>query len=289
MTATVTTQFVQQFDASLRLAAQQTESRLQATVVDRGTIEGDSFTINNLGSAGALDENTVRHGDTLWSEIEHSARLAAMRDYFKALPLDRADIPKMKVNPVTGGQYMSSLLAARNRRIDDIIYKALIGPINSKDGATTFNLPAGQKIVGGGTGLTKAKIIQAKAIFRANEADEFNGQQLYMLYNSVALSQILSDTTLTSADFLAGQMLQSGQLAGNWMGFKWIPYEGLTVAGSVYSTVAYSKEAVHFGRGFEEGDVAQRKDKKNTWQVSLAASYGAGRQDEKKVVQIDFQ
>lgn len=289
MTATVTTQFVQQFDASLRTAVQQKDSRLMKTVVDRGMIEGSSFTINNLGALGLLDENVTRHGDTLWSEIEHSARVVNMRDYFKALPLDRADIPKMKVNPVTGGQYMGQLIAARNRRIDQLIYQAAIGTINTVDGTTTYSLPSTQKIVGGGTGLTKAKIIQARAIFRANEADEYNDQELYMLYNSVALGQILSDTTLTSADFLAGQMLQSGNLAGSWLGFNWIPYEGLNNNAGVYTTVAYTKEAIHFGRAYEEGDVTKRADKKNTWQVSMASSYGAGRQDEKKVVTVDFQ
>lgn len=289
MTATVTTQFRQQFDDALRLAAQQRESRLAKTVTDRGTISGDSFTINNLGSAGTLDENNTRHGDTEWSEIEHSARLVGMRDFFKALPLDRADIPKMLVNPVAGGQYMTSLMAARDRRIDDIIYKAVLADITSKDAATTYSVPSAQKIVAGGTGLTKSKILQAKAIFRSNEADEMNGEELFMLYNSVALQQILADTTLTSSDYMTVQMLQQGAVAQRWCGFVWVPYEAITKSGSTYTTAAYCKSAVHFGRGYEEGDVTKRADKKNTWQVSMAASYGAGRQDEKKVVQIDFQ
>ena len=289
MTATVTTQFKQQFDTSLRMAAQQSDSRLMKTVTDRGMIEGNSFTINNLGSAGALDENVVRHGDTTWSEIVHAARLVYMRDYFKALPLDRADIPKMAQNPVTGGQYMQALIAARNRRIDAIIYAAIGGSITSVDGLTSYTLAAGQIIVNGGTGLTKAKLIQAKALFRSNEADEYNGEELFLLYNSIALGEIMADTTLTNADFLAGQMLQSGNLPkGGFMGFTWVPYEGLTLASTVYTTYAYTKSSIHFGKGFEEGDVAKRSDKKNTLQVSLAASYGAGRQDDTKVVKIDF-
>ena len=288
MSTTITTQFVTKWDTALRLEAQQTQSRLMGTVFDRGTIEGASFTINNLASAGVLDENTVRHGDTVWSEIDHTARNAVMRDFYKAFPMDRADIPKMIVNPVTGGQYMASLMAARNRRIDSIIYAAGLGTILSQDGLTSYALPAGQIILNGATGFTKAKIIQAKAIFRANEADEEAGEDLYMLYNDVQLQQLLADTTLTSADFLAGQMLQTGTLKGKWMGFNWIPFQGLTKAGSVYSTMAYTKTAIHMGKGYEEGNVTRRADKKDTWQVSMAASYGAGRQDDKKVVQIDF-
>lgn len=289
MSVTVTTQFVTKFDTALRLEAQQQESRLMKTAFDRGTIDGASFTINNLASAGVLDENTVRHGDTVWSEIDHTARNAVMRDFYKAFPLDRADIPKMAANPVTGGQYMSSLMAARNRRMDDIIYQAGLGTILSQDGLVSNVLPAGQKIAAGGTGFTKSKIIQAKSIFRANEADEETGEELYIIYNDLAVQQILADTTLTSADFLAGQMLQSGTLKGKWMGFTWIPYQGMNKASSVYSAMAWCKSAIHFGKGYEEGNVTRRADKKDTWQVSMAASYGAGRQDEKKVVQLDFQ
>lgn len=286
MSDTVTRQFVTQFDTDLRLLAQQKDSRLRATVYNRGTIEGASFTINNLGSV-EMDENVTRHGDTIWSDIDHTARNVPMRDFFKALPMDKADIPKMKVNPVTGGQYMQQLVAARNRKIDDIIFAAALGTINSVDGTTgPYTLPAGQIIAAGGTGLTKAKIIQARSIFRANETDE---EELFFLWDSLAMQQILSDTTLTSADYMAGKMLQDGKVAGQWLGFTWIPYERVTNVGGVRTTAAYSKDAIHFGMGFEEGDVAKRADKKNSWQVSMAGSYGAGRQDEKKVVQISYQ
>jgi hypothetical protein len=68
-----------------------------------------------------------------------------------------------------------------------------------------------------------------------------------------------------------------------------VPYQSLNRAGSVYSAMAWSKNAIHFGKGYEEGNVTRRADKKDTWQVSMAASYGAGRQDDKKVVRVDFQ
>jgi Phage capsid protein len=288
MSITITTQFVTAWDTALRLEAQQKDSRLMGTVTDKGTIEGASFTINNLGAIGDFDENTVRHGDTIWSEIDHTARNAVMRNFYKALPVDRADVPKLKANPLSGG-YMQSLMAVKNRKCDSIIYQAALNPISSVDGLTSFVLPAAQKIASGGLGFTKTKLIQAKSIFRANEADEEAGEELNILYNDVMLQQLLSDTTFTSTDFVAMQMLQSGSLKGSWMGFRWIPYQGFNKAGAVFSTVAYAKSGIHFGKGFEEGKVQTRADKKDTTQVSMAASYGAGRQDDKKVVQIDFQ
>jgi hypothetical protein len=288
MSDTITAAFVQQWDTAIRLQAQQSESRLMKAVTDRGTISGDGFTINNLASL-ELDENTVRHGDTEWGDPQHTNRLGIMKDYYKAVPLDRNDIPKMIVNPVTGGDYMKTLMNAKNRKVDKIVYDAARGTITSKDGLTSYTLPAGQQIAHGGTGMTKAKIIQAKKIFRANEADMHTGEELNMIYNSVALEDILSDTTLTSADFLAVKMLQDGDVNSKWMGFNWIPYEGITLSGSTYFTVAWAKSGIHFGCGFVEGNVARRPDKKDLWQVSMSASYGAGRQDDLKVVEIAFQ
>ena len=288
MSSTITAAFVQQWDTAIRLQAQQAESRLLKAVTDRGQINGDGFTVNNLSSV-EMDENTVRHGDTECGEINHTNRLAVMKDFYKALPLDRNDIPKMIVNPVTGGDYMRTLMNAKNRKADAVIYAALGGTITSKDGVTSNVLPAGQKIAHGGTGMTKAKLIQARSIFRANECDEENGEELFIMYNHEALTDILSDTTLTSADYMSVQMLQSGKVAQNWMGFTWIPYQGLTFSASTYYAYAWAKSGIHFGKGYEEGNVTRRGDKKDLWQVSMGASYGAGRQDETKVVEIAFQ
>jgi hypothetical protein len=193
----------------------------------------------------------------------------------------------MLVNPVTGGDYMRNMMSRKNRRIDDIIYQAARATVTLKD-ASTIALPATQKVAVGGTAFTKAKLITTRKIFRRNEADKYAGEELYILYNDEMLEDILSDTTLTSADFLAVKMLQEGDVSKNWMGFNWVPYNGITKVSTDYFTIAYAKSGIHFGRGYEEGKVTQRGDKKDAWQVSMGASYGAVRQDEKKVVEISF-
>jgi hypothetical protein len=280
--------FVTQWDNAIRIEASQKESRLQGTVMDRGSITGESFTVNNLADDGSLlDANTVRHGDTELSLETQSARIAQMFDFYRATLLDRNDIPKMLVNPVTGGDYMRNMMSRKNRRIDDIIYQAARATVTLKD-ASTIALPATQKVAVGGTAFTKAKLITTRKIFRRNEADKYAGEELYILYNDEMLEDILSDTTLTSADFLAVKMLQEGDVSKNWMGFNWVPYNGITKVATDYFTIAYAKSGIHFGRGYEEGKVTQRGDKKDAWQVSMGASYGAVRQDEKKVVEISF-
>lgn len=286
-TNTITQAFVQQWDNTIRMQAQQKTSRFESRVFDRGNITGESFTANRLGATEDTPQNTTRHGDTVWSEIDHSTRVALMQDFYQALPVDRADEPKVLANPT--GSYMESLVAAWNRRKDRILYAAMLGNSQAKDGSL-IALPSGQKIVAGGTGMTKAKIITAKKIFRANECDEEadNPQELFFTYTSEMLEDILADTTLTSADFMAVQMLQEGKLAGKWMGFNWVPYEKVNNVGGTYSAVAWAKDAIQKGTGFVEGKSQRRGDKKDTMQVSMAGSFGAVRVWEYGVVQVDF-
>ncbi|EMG5747236.1 hypothetical protein V5E82_001507 [Yersinia enterocolitica] len=290
----ITAAFVQQFHDSFEIASQQKDSRLQAAVHDRGMITGASFTINDMGTI-EMNAITTRFGDTVWDVPEAGTRNALMADYGVFVPVEKRDLRKLIAEPQ--GPYLQLTLSATNRKKDDVIYRALLDPVPRKvenNGAyTNVVLPAAQKILAGGTGMTKAKLIAAKAMFRRNECDEQNGEELYIAYNADMLTQILSDTTLTSADFMAVKMLQEGALAGNWLGFRWIAYEKLdsvTDTGvTTKTTVAWAKTAVHFGTGAEYNtDIGPRRDKNNTIQISVDASYGAGRANEQKVVSIAF-
>lgn len=290
----ITAAFVTQFHDSFEIASQQKDSRFQAAVHDRGQITGASFTINDMGTI-EMNAITTRFGDTVWDVPEAGTRNALMADYGVFVPVEKRDLRKLIADPQ--GPYLQLTLAAANRRKDTTIYRALLDAVPRKtenNGAyTNVVLPASQKIVAGGTGATKAKLIAAKAMFRRNECDEQNGEQLFIAYNADMLTQILNDTNLTSADYMAVKMLQEGALAGNWLGFQWIAYEALdsVTAESVTTktTVAWAKSAVHFGTGAEYNiDIGPRRDKNNTIQISVDASYGAGRANEKKVVAIDF-
>lgn len=284
---TITQAFVQQFDTTISQQAQQKKSRFEPRVKDRGNITGESFTANKLDAIEDTPENTTRHGDTVWSDANHSTRVALMQDFYQALPVDRADEPKVLANPT--GDYMDSLLSAWNRRKDRIIYSAAIGNSQTKEGAQ-IALPSSQIIAAGGTGFTKSKLIMTKKLFRANEADgeADTPQELFIAYTSDMLEDILNDNTLTSKDFLAIQMLQEGNVAGKWMGLNWVPYERVNNTAGTLRTVAWAKDSIHFGTGFFEGKSQRRGDKKDTMQVSAAGSVGAVRVWEYGVVAIDF-
>ena len=62
----ITAAFVQQFHDTYELATQQEESRLLKTVTNRGKIEGESFTINDM-DAVEMSPSGARYGDTNWT------------------------------------------------------------------------------------------------------------------------------------------------------------------------------------------------------------------------------
>lgn len=291
----ITAAFVQQYHDTYEIAAMQNESRLLRTIHNRGKITGESFTVNDMGQV-EMKPSGARFGDTEWTIPDVGVRTALMADYDLFIPIEKRDEPKLKAIPTD--KYMKNLISAKNRQTDDIIYQALIGGVTrttvADDGsktATMVQLPATQ-IIAADFGSLKQQIIKGKSIFRANECDEHNGETLYMLYTAEMLELILGDETLTSADFMAGKMLQEGGVGGKWMGLNWIPYEKVKQGATegTKRTGMYSNSAVHFGDADITGfDISTRPDKKNIKQVGGVHSFGAARSNEVKVVAIDYE
>ena len=290
----ITAAFVQQFHDTYDVAAQQNESRLLKTVVNRGKIEGESFTVNDMGSV-EMQASGARYGDTQWTHPDVGVRTALMSDWDLFIPIEPRDLPKLKAMPQD--KYMKLLISARERKIDDIIYTALVGPVTRKvvdDAGTatvsTVNLPAGQ-IIAPAFGTLKQQITKAKSLFRANECDEQNGEEIFITYTSDVLNAFLNDTVLTNSDHVNVQMLQNGAVGHKWLGVTWVAYEkvGQGATAGTKRLAMYCKSAVHFGDAdITSFDISTRPDKKNVKQVGGVHSFGAGRANEKKVVAIDY-
>ncbi|KCY22401.1 phage capsid protein [Acinetobacter baumannii] len=291
----ITAAFVQQYHDTYEVASMQNESRLLKTVVNRGKITGESFTVNDMGQV-EMSASGARFGDTTWTIPDAGVRTALMSDWDLFIPIENRDIPKLKAHP--NDKYMKNLVSARNRKTDDIIYQSLVGNVTRTTvddaGAKTVAqvaLPADQIILSG-FGSLKEQLVKAKSLFRKNECDEHNGEELYVLYTSDMLIKILADTVFMSADYMAVKMLQEGAVASKWLGVNWIPYEKLNNgAGGATErrTVMYTGTAAHFGDADITGfDISTRPDKKNIKQVGGVHSFGSARANEKKVVAIDF-
>lgn len=283
MSQQITEAFVQQFADNFKHVAQQKMSRFEGAVTIEPNIVGMSKSVNRLGQRTA-QRRTQRHGDTPINDQPHSTRFVDLYDWEDGDMVDDQDKIRMLVDPTS--DYVQAMVAGMNRSKDDVIISAFGGSARSSATGSVI-LPASQKIAVGGTGLTKAKIIQAKKIFRQNEADEENGEELYMAYHANALVDILADTTLTSADFMAIKMLQEGSLKGTWLGFRWIPSERLPKVSTTRFVYAWAKSGVVLGKGKEiTTRVGEDPGKGFNVRIYAKQSLGAVRVEEEKVVEI---
>jgi hypothetical protein len=282
MSQFITEAFVQQFADNFLHVAQQSTSRLESTVTIEPSIVGMSKSINRLGQRSA-QRRTQRHGDTPINDQPHSTRFVDLYDWEDGDMIDDQDKVRMLVDPTS--EYIKAMVASLNRAKDDVILAAVNGSSRATTGGIL--LPAAQKIAVGGTGLTKAKIIQAKKLFRQNEADGVAGEELFMIYSAQAAADILADTTLTSSDWMAGQFLQAGDVSGKWMGFTWIPCERMSKVSTTRYLVAYAKSGIVLGKGAEiVTKVGEDPGKGFNVRIYAKMSLGAVRVEEEKVVEI---
>lgn len=284
MSQQITEAFVQQFADNFKHVAQQKMSRFEGAVTIEPNIVGMSKSVNRLGQRTA-QRRTQRHGDTPINDQPHSTRFVDLYDWEDGDMVDDQDKIRMLVDPTS--DYVKAMVAGMNRAKDDVIIQAFGGGSRSTQAGVIVPLPASQKIAVGGTGLTKAKIIQTKKIFRLNEADEEAGEELYMAYHANALTDILADTTLTSADFMTVKMLQEGTLKGTWMGFRWIPSERLPKTGNTRLCYAWAKSGVVLGKGQDiTTKVGEDPGKGFNVRIYAKQSLGSVRVEEEKVVEI---
>lgn len=292
---TVTSAYVREFADSFRIAVQQTQSRLASKVIQRGSITGAEFTINTFGTMD-FAAKVGRFADTPISHNAVASRLVTMADEILVTLVDISDPAKLKAQ--LDGPIRMSFMAALNRARDKKVYDGLLDNIMQKTAYADSSyaavaLPATQKVLQGTAPITKATLLKVRALFQKNEVGVENGEELNITYNASMLETILADTTLTSADFLAVQMLQSGKIdESKWLGFNWIPYEALragTEAGSKVG-VAWATSGAEFGwNELEPFRIDTRTDKSYAKQFGGSYSFGAGRNDEKKVVSFEFK
>lgn len=317
----ITAAFKQQFHDSFEIALQQKQSVFESLVTSRGQIQGASFTINDMGKIEmAARKFSDRFSDTPLTVPEAGTRLAIMEDYDLFVPIEPFDLPKLSAAP--DSPYMQLMVAAANRAKDKLIYRQLFAPIQRRveteiqPGNTgTFGTYTSTSMnnfifAGGATGTStatppvagatgtakeigKSTLIKVRAEMMRKYADE---EEIYITYNDAMLQQILADTTLTSADFMAVQMLQAGDLASKWLGLNWVKYQAMdavktdgTAGTGAYKAAVFTKTALHFGTGINYStDVQTRADLRNIKQLSAQMSFGAGRANEDKVMGLIF-
>ena len=283
MSTQITTAFVNQFSANIQMLSQQMGSLLR-NAVDVETVTGEKAFFDQVGSAAAV-QRTSRHADTPLIDTPHSRRMVTMSDFEYADLIDDQDKVRLLVDPTS--TYSRAAAAAMGRAMDDVIISAALGTsLTGKDGGTsTAFATATNQIAAGATGLTLAKLIQAKEILDAGDVDPSIPR--YIAVSPKQISNLLNSTTVTSSDFNTVKALAMGEI-NSFVGFNFIVTNRLGVDGSAARRViAFAMDGIKLAIGREPtARIDERADKSYATQIYYAMTLGATRMEEKKVVEV---
>ncbi len=281
--ASVDTAHVKQFTANIMHLVQQKGGRLRKTVMLRTGIIGEEFDQDQLGTQTAR-KKTARNADTPITQPNHQRRWATMFDYEVAKLHDKQDQLKMLVDPTSS--YVVGGAWALGRSEDVEIITAANGDARTdKTGSTNTALPSAQKVVVASSGLTLAKLLSAKEILDAAEADE--DEERFCIVTAKQITNLLNTTEVKSSDYNTVKALVQGQI-DTFLGFKFKRTQLLTTDASDNRLVlCYNKSAIVLGIAQDiTVDVGVRRDKSLAKQVYLSLGIGSVRLEEEKLVQI---
>lgn len=289
MSTQITTAFVQQYSANVQMLAQQKGSKLR-NLVRVETVTGKQAFFDQIGATAAR-RRTSRHSDTPRMETPHARRRVALEDFDWADLIDNEDKIRTLIDPTSS--YAMAAAMAMGRAMDEVIVDAMRGTAYTGEaGSTATTLPAGSKVAVGGTGLTLAKLLSAKAIMDGSDIDT---EGRYIAVTNKQLTDLLNVTEVKSADYNSVKALVQGDI-DTYLGFNFIRVDGLRidgtkilpfVTGSDRAVMAWQRDNVILGIGANpNARISERDDKNYATQVFYSMSVGAVRMQEAAVVEI---
>lgn len=282
---TVTQAFVQMWSDDVTHLAQQKASKLQGSVRTVRGVVGNTYKFHTLGKGGYI-KNKVRNADIrpmsdsasfsaptdgdsyTGSTADHAVVSATMNSFVTGEYIE--DIDQLRTNIDYRQSYQGAIAAALNRAYDS----ELIAVMDAATPGSTISATGG---------LTKANLVAtAEAL---NDNDVPMGSR-FLVISPAALTDMLSDTTLVSSDYVATQGLQSGFIP-NVMGFNVIVSNLLTATAGVRACYAYDTNSIGCAIG---KDISSRFDyvpQKVAHLVTAEFTQGCAVIDPSGLVQID--
>ncbi|MEY2656022.1 MAG: hypothetical protein RLZZ524_3050 [Pseudomonadota bacterium] len=279
-----------QYASAVELLSQQMTPRI-AQVFTPLAAEGKSATAVDQIDAIEADERTARYDDITPGDPAHNRPWVFPRHFDKAVFFDTMDQLKMNANPTS--DYVSALVAAINRKMDDEAVRAFFADrLMGENGTTTESFAAAQQVgvsVGGTTsGLNVEKLQNAIQIFEENEVD-LDMEQLYCVISPKQKRNLMNEIEVTSGDFFKGQVMSTRNVNG-FLAINFIVSNRLGVDGSSYRRIPiFTAKGMTFATwgGGRRTTVSQRTDKRGLpWQCYVEGNFGAVRRDADRVVEI---
>lgn len=298
MSFQITTAFIEEYSANVEFLAQQMDSRL-ASRVRVESQKGKSKFYEQIGPAVAI-RVTSRHQDTPRLDTNHQRRATYLNQYVASDLVDQLDEVELLID--VSSSYAKNFAMAFNRAKDLEIITAATGTAYADTGGgngvvSPVTFPSAQQIVvnyvaggtGSNSGLTLAKLVQAKSLLARAEYPE--GSKLFMVHRQQQLDNLLLNVTqVQDIHENAVKSLVMGEL-NFFLGFEFVRTQLITTAlvssDTVATAFAYVESALLLAVGQDAfGRISERADKNYSTQVFYNMSIGATRMQEPLVVSV---
>lgn len=289
--------FVKQYSDNVLYAASQTMSKLYPHVT-HDSVNAEEKYYDYYGTVEML-EKTQRFGDSPINATPRSSRRLALFAYETGEPLDSFDVVRTLNDPASPILLRHGQAVAR--QFDrTIINAALGGAYVGRKNPQLVNLPSSQLVAvndhtfdsgSGVAGLTLSKLIKVKDVFGMADVDTDTGINLAVTQRQ--LSNLLSDTTITSADYNTVRALVNGEI-NQFMGISFKKVSPTILPRVQESSnwsrrcVAFMNDSVVLGQpsNGQKAEIGKRPDKGFAWYAYMELFVGATRTDEDKVIEV---
>lgn len=287
----ITSFYETEFSKNWEMLAQQKDSRLGSAVTPT-TITGKRRAFNQL-EFGSMQEVTTRKGDTPDGDSTCYKYWIYRRKFEKVITFDEDDEMNLGNIALPDSEEISSMGMASNRTKDDVIIAAFdatryVGENGTDTDAFNTSYQVAVDYVASGStansGITVAKILQAKKILDAAEVDD---ESRFFAISAQGLQDMLLTTQIASADYNTVKALAAGSV-DMFAGFKFIRTERLSINNGtgVRTCFAWCKSGVKFAEGGRQTNIDLLPTRRHAKQIRGVYRCGAVRTENNRVVRV---
>jgi hypothetical protein len=284
--------FTTQFSTVLAIKLQQRQSKLRGRCMEGFHTGKQASPIQYIGAI-QMKPPAGRFAPIGRQDVDFTRRWVFPVDRDANQLIDTFDKLKTALEPTS--QYSDVAAAAVAREWDDRLIGAAfatasLGVDASAFTTETFSTASWQIASTFGStaasGLTVAKMIEAKRIFRKAQVD-LEAESLTWVTNSQGESDLLNQVQVVSTEFSDKPVLQEGKVT-RFMGFDIVYSERLTSSSNVRQNIPFVKSGLYLGIWKDtENDVDRRKDLSGLpYQIYTMMSSGATRLEPGRLLQV---
>lgn len=285
--------YVTQFSTALNLKLQQITSKLRGRVME-GTHYGKQASPIQYIGAIQMQAPAGRYAPLNRQDVDFTRRWVFPVDKEASQLIDSFDKLKLLQDPTS--QYSDVASAAVNREWDDRIIGAFFaqaqigadaGGLTGENFDTTKWQIASTFNSASASGLTAAKMIEAKRILRKAQVD-VDMEALTWVTNSQGESDLLNQVQVVSSDFVGDRATLVEGKVTRFMGFDIVYSERLTSSSNVRQNAAFVKSGMYLGVWQDIfNDIDRRKDLSGLpYQLYTSMSSGATRLEPGRLLQV---